>query len=100
MGDIRLGRRSNALVKHSANAHPGNAGNYRSKPLIGGTKFNLDRFIMEGHQIQKYSQDPTINILNSRMEWATEGCLGFRFIRIDVKLVKVFTPQQYSDLKK
>ena len=69
MGDIRLGRRTNALYKQSVNVHPNVVPNFCSRPIIGSIRYNLDRFITEGHLINKSSLDRNIEVLNSRAEW-------------------------------
>ena len=73
IGEIRQGRRSNALFKHHTNLHQNLVPNFRSRPIQGGIKFNVDRFITEGHQIQKASLDQNILVMNSRSEWGHRG---------------------------
>ena len=80
MGDIRLERRTNALGKHSINAHPNIVSNFTSRPVIGSIKYNLDRFISEGHPIEKSSLDRNINTLNSRAEWGHYKFQDCKFI--------------------
>ena len=70
--DIEHCRRSNALYKHAANEHNGNAV-FRSKPIIGGFKYNVDRFIYESLKIQEGNCNDNLHILNSRSEWGHRG---------------------------
>ena len=73
ISDVNNSRSSNALFKHNEIAHPGEIVKYKSKPILSGIRFNLDRFILESLKIQQYSQDTNINILNSRAEWGHRG---------------------------
>ena len=73
MTDIRLLRRNNAMFKHTMNAHPNLVPDYMSRPVQGGFKYNVDRFIFEALKIQQGNQDATIQILNSRAEWGHRG---------------------------
>ena len=73
MGEVRNRRASNALFKHHSNFHSETEPNFTSRPIHSGIRFNLDRFIMEGHQINKNSLDENGILLNSRSEWDHRG---------------------------
>ena len=64
-----------ALFKHSTNAHPNLVPEFESKPIQGGFKYNVDRFIFESLKIQQGNQDSNINVLNSRAEWGHRGLI-------------------------
>ena len=71
--DIRHQRRSNALFKHSTNAHPGENVQFMANPLVTGIKYNLDRFIFESIKISENYNNNNVNLLNSRAEWGHRG---------------------------
>ena len=73
LGDLRRHQDSNALFKHQNQMHPGTPPNFRSRPLKGPIQYNLDRFILEAHKIERASQDPNIHVMNSRSEWGYRG---------------------------
>ena len=60
------------------NTHPGMEPNFTSKPMHSGVKFNLDRFITKGHEINKCSLDNQITLMNSREEWGNRGILRLK----------------------
>ena len=71
--DLRRHQDSNTLHKHQILMHPDQAPDFRSKPLRGNIKYNLDRFILEAHKIDKASQDQEILLMNNRQEWGNRG---------------------------
>ena len=73
IGEIRQGRRSNALFKHHNKMHQGQNFNFSSRPIQGGICFNVDIFITEGHEILKASMNNQVLVLNSRPEWGHRG---------------------------
>ena len=66
------------------NTHPGMEPNFTSKPMHSGVKFNLDRFITKGHEINKCSLDNQIKLIN-RQSGATEGSQGGKSTTSDYK---------------
>ena len=73
---MRRGLLSNELFKHHSQVHQNQnlvPDYFRSRPVRGGMKFNLDRFILEAHKIDEASRNPNIKLLNSRAEWGQRG---------------------------
>ena len=73
MDATRRGQTRNALAKHQASKHRGQAPRYQSKPIRGGITYNLDRYILEAYMIDLNHRNPEVNTLNQRGEWGNRG---------------------------
>ena len=66
IGEVRRGLASNALSKHHTQVHQNQNldPDFRSRPLRGGIRYNLDRFILEANKIEQGSQNQSIKTEN------------------------------------
>ena len=73
MGEVRRHQASNALYKHHEQMHQGQIPDFTSRVTKGNIKFNLDRFILEAHNIEINNINQEVNVINNRSGWGNRG---------------------------
>lgn len=73
LAEIRRQQQSNTMAKHQRQHHPNLQPRFTSKPVRGGMKFNLDRYILEVHLIQENHENQNVVLMNQRSAFGNRG---------------------------